>query len=167
MRGKLDKTRNPEKPSLLVNELLDMEKLVEEAKARPKESAKNAGGKKPAQTGQAEEQTGQAAPGSQKAPSRTATSQSAADRPAAVVPSVEKRVVHIRLNETAAETDAPLISLRDTILEKPGPCAVFIHLPLPAGETVIRTTSQISASAETEALDTFAHCAGVMEAWVE
>lgn len=144
LKGRLDKSRRPDKPSVIVNEILDLEKMVEDAKANPKPCVKKVGGKKP--------------PEAKK-------SVAPAKAPAAVVSVPAKSAVHIRLLETATETDEPLYILRDTLLERPGPCAVFIHVPADGGETLIRTTSQIGVSVDI--LDTLTRCSGVAEAWTE
>jgi hypothetical protein len=71
------------------------------------------------------------------------------------------REVHIRLAEGTARQEADLSPLRDRLAEYPGSALVFIHLPFPGGEAVIRAASRIAAeSAQCAAL---AACAGVAD----
>lgn len=76
-------------------------------------------------------------------------------------------VVHIRLNASATEQEETLYPLQELLMDTPGSCSVFIHVPLPEGETVIRTASQISVASDTAAIDSFVHCAGVVQVWCE
>jgi DNA polymerase-3 subunit alpha len=77
------------------------------------------------------------------------------------------RAVHIRLDQKAAEREETLYPLRDYLVDNPGPCSVFIHVPSAEGETVIRTTTQLSAAANDPAIDGLTHCAGVAKVWCE
>jgi DNA polymerase-3 subunit alpha len=78
------------------------------------------------------------------------------------------RELHIRLG-SAAQREEDLLPLRDELMENPGPCQVFIHVPAPEGrrETVIRTASQISAAASDASIDALKQCFGVDEVWGE
>jgi DNA polymerase-3 subunit alpha len=75
------------------------------------------------------------------------------------------REVHIQLNEAAVEQDETLFPLRDYLYGTSGPCQVYIHLNLPEGERVIRTTTQIGAAATAESIDALTRCAGVAKVW--
>ncbi|MDR2102941.1 MAG: hypothetical protein LBP42_02435, partial [Treponema sp.] len=77
------------------------------------------------------------------------------------------REVHIRLRQTAAEREEILYPLRDYLVGNPGSCSVFIHVPVPGGEAVIRTTSQLSTAANTPAINALTQCEGVAEVWRE
>jgi DNA polymerase-3 subunit alpha len=78
------------------------------------------------------------------------------------------RELHIRLDSRAARLDEDLLPLRDELMENPGPCQVFIHVPEPGRrETVIRTASQISADAGKASLDALRRCPVVAEVWGE
>jgi DNA polymerase-3 subunit alpha len=70
--------------------------------------------------------------------------------------------IHIRLNRDAVEREEQLYPLRDCLAGNPGPCSVYIHVPLQSGETVIRTHTQTAAPAAP-----LACCAGVAEVWEE
>jgi DNA polymerase-3 subunit alpha len=83
----------------------------------------------------------------------------------AAPPAPSFREVHIRLEQAAAEREEDLFPLRDFLYKASGPCEVYIHLNLPEGERVIRTTTQIGAAATTESIDALTHCAGVAEVW--
>jgi DNA polymerase-3 subunit alpha len=80
---------------------------------------------------------------------------------------VGNREVHIRLNQEAAIREENLYPLRDYLFGHSGSCSVFIHVPASAGETVIRTATQISASPEPAALEALTLCTGVAEVWQE
>ncbi|MDR3115383.1 MAG: DNA polymerase III subunit alpha [Treponema sp.] len=130
LKGTLDRSKNRERPSFLVDTLLDLKKL--EAARAARESLGSG-------------------------PSRPAPSKAAE----------LVHAVHIRLNTGAAEQEETLYPLRDLLMDKPGSCSVFIHVPLTEGETVIRTTSQLRVTADTPTIDSFAHCAGVAAVWCE
>jgi DNA polymerase-3 subunit alpha len=75
----------------------------------------------------------------------------------------DDRDVHIRLSEEALRQEAALRPLRDRLTENPGPCLVFIHVPVSGRETVIRAAARTTADgAQFEAL---AACAGVASVW--
>jgi DNA polymerase-3 subunit alpha len=82
---------------------------------------------------------------------------------------VEKsyRELHIRLSQNALSGKENLYPLRDRLFEGSGPCSVFIHVPLAAGEGVVRAAAQITAGVEKAAIDDLALCEGVAEAWRE
>jgi DNA polymerase-3 subunit alpha len=70
--------------------------------------------------------------------------------------------LHIRLQRSAADNEETLYSIKNILVENPGPSVVFIHVPFPKGETVIRTASQISAAPAARNLQ---HCMGIAEVW--
>jgi DNA polymerase-3 subunit alpha len=55
------------------------------------------------------------------------------------------RELHIRLTEVSNETG--LLELRDALYSLHGSCALYLHVPCPGGETVIRASPQITCSA--------------------
>jgi DNA polymerase-3 subunit alpha len=73
--------------------------------------------------------------------------------------------VHIRLNENAAVREEALYPLRDFLTESSGSCAVYIHVPIPEGETIIRAAPRISVTADSACLDALVRCDGVADAW--
>ncbi|MDR1319479.1 MAG: DNA polymerase III subunit alpha [Treponema sp.] len=75
--------------------------------------------------------------------------------------------VHIRLRREALDRDENLYPLRDYLAGSPGPCAVFIHVPVSEGEQVIRTVTGLGAAPETTVPDALGRCAGVAEVWRE
>jgi DNA polymerase-3 subunit alpha len=77
------------------------------------------------------------------------------------------REVHVRLSAGTAAQEELLYPLRDYLFENSGPCAVFIHIPVQGGESVVRTASQISAAADQGVLDSIKTCSGVTEVWRE
>ncbi|MHB9293467.1 putative DNA polymerase III subunit alpha [Hollandina sp. SP2] len=130
LKGSLDRSKNRERPSFLVDTLLDLEKL--ETVAATKESIG-----------------------------------SGPSRPSQSKPAKPFHEVHIRLNAHATEQEETLYPLRELLMDKPGSCSVFIHVPITEGETVIRTTSQISVASDTATIDSFVRCAGVVQVWCE
>ncbi|MDR1596771.1 MAG: DNA polymerase III subunit alpha, partial [Treponema sp.] len=77
------------------------------------------------------------------------------------------REVHIRLSTTAVEREENLFPLRDFLYGTAGSCPVFIHVPILDDETVIRTASQISISADASCIEALTSCTGVAEVWRE
>jgi DNA polymerase-3 subunit alpha len=142
LKGKIDRagdTSKRSKPSFKVSSVPDLTRLAKTA-ARTAASA-------PAET---------AIPAEAPIP---------APAPAYTSPPVEKPwpAIHIRLNRDTAEQDESLYPLRDYLVGNPGPCSVYIHVPLPRGETVIRTVTQTGAPSSAA----LARCAGVAEVWEE
>jgi DNA polymerase-3 subunit alpha len=142
VRGKVDRRENRDRPSFLVDTLLDVQKLQEDAAKRDTEKPSPPPVSVPA----------------------------AADKPVSPPPPPEKAVaekvfqeVHIRLTERAAEQDETLYPLRDLLMKTFGSCTVFIHVPITGGETVIKT-DRLRASGT--AIDALTHCEGVAAAWV-
>ncbi|MDR2397837.1 MAG: DNA polymerase III subunit alpha [Spirochaetaceae bacterium] len=133
-KGTLDRAKDRERPSFLVDTLLDLEKLKTTAPETPR-------------------------------PGRKAPRKAAARPLAPSAPSFHR--VHIRLDAQAAEQEETLYPLREVLLDRPGACSVFIHVPLSAGETVIRTASSLSVAQDSAALDVLGRCAGVERVWCE
>jgi DNA polymerase-3 subunit alpha len=174
LKGRLDKKR--ERPSLRVGSLLDLERLGRKAE-------------KMAETGNTANET--AVIDNTAAIPAAAALPVAADRRSPLPPAAPLspppqasggapgaspmeprwRELHIRLECTAAQREEDLLPLRDQLIENPGACQVFIHVPVspPAseGETVIRTANQISAAATTASIDALKQCLGVAEVWGE
>ncbi|MDR2501560.1 MAG: DNA polymerase III subunit alpha [Treponema sp.] len=116
-KGKLDRRRS--KPSFLVLEVLDLDKL----------------------------------------------SYGAANPVAPALEAASFREVHIRLDAQAAEREECLYPLRDYLIENPGACPVFIHVPVSGKEAVIRTATQLGSPGDTVHINALTQCAGVAEAW--
>jgi DNA polymerase-3 subunit alpha len=75
------------------------------------------------------------------------------------------REVHIRLNTASVDREESLYPLRDYLLENSGDCSVFIHVPVPEGEGVVRTAASIGCGAGETTLEALSLCAGVAEVW--
>ena len=73
--------------------------------------------------------------------------------------------IHIRLEERAGTQEEELYPLRDYLLRNPGSCTVYIHVPLPEGETVIKTSTQLEIASDQGHIEGLLHCAGVAEVW--
>jgi DNA polymerase-3 subunit alpha len=141
VRGRIDRSgeQKRERPGLLVSSLPDLEKILKSA--RRKETA--------------------GAPQSE-------TARAVRERPEEKPPEGPVfREVHIRLTPLPEAEESVLYPLRDYLFENPGPCSVFIHVPGPTGETVIRTATQISAAADPIHLKALTGCAAVTEVWPE
>jgi DNA polymerase-3 subunit alpha len=143
LKGKIDRAGDAQKrskPSLKVSSVPDLDRLAK--------TAARAAASVPAES--------PAPPAAGAVP----------DHPAFPPPSVaEAPRIHIRLNRDAVEQEDRLYPLRDCLAENPGPCSVYIHVPLSEGETVIRTYTQTAAPAAPGGV--LAHCAGVAEVWEE
>jgi DNA polymerase-3 subunit alpha len=85
---------------------------------------------------------------------------------AAAPPSAAK-AVHIRMRQEAFDQDESIYPLRDYLTGNPGPCAVFIHVPVDGGERIVRTVTGIGTVSESEPLAALGNCAGVAEVWRE
>jgi DNA polymerase-3 subunit alpha len=144
LKGSIDPAgdRYPDKPGFKVTSVADMTALM---RAAAKRAAADGADRE-------EEETEKQAPG--RGPLGE-------DK----VPEILFREIHVRLDQHTADEDAALYPLHDCLVDNPGPCSVFIHVPLNEGETVIRTASQINASAATVSIDALKQCAGVAEVW--
>ncbi|MDR3160182.1 MAG: DNA polymerase III subunit alpha [Spirochaetaceae bacterium] len=152
VRGRIDRSgeQRRDRPGLLVSSLPDLEKLAQSPRQNGEAAARRPEG------GRAAEKNLKAAAGP-AAGGNTA----AGDGPAAY------REVHIRLDSAIPGGETALYPLRDYLFDNPGPCSVFIHVPLTEGETVIRTATQISAAADRPSLDALTRYPGVAEVWAE
>jgi DNA polymerase-3 subunit alpha len=148
LKGSIDPAgdRNPEKPGFKVTSIADMAALGRMAAKRA------AAGGAPEDR---EEEPEEKPAGPQGSPLENRPP----EEPALF------REIHVRLSRHTAEQDATLYPLHDCLVDNPGPCSVFIHVPLNEGETVIRTASQINVSAATVSTGALKHCAGVAEVW--
>jgi DNA polymerase-3 subunit alpha len=156
LKGKLEHSRS--KISFMVNSLLDLGKL-----GRSAEKSRNAG----------EEPAAKLPPKSQSPEAPRIESPVweeglAPEEPdSAIATGVldSWRELHIRLKEQAANREETLVSLRDYLMENPGPCTVYIHVPVSGGEAVIRSATRIGAPADPRYVHTLHNREGVAEAW--
>ncbi|MDR0525168.1 MAG: DNA polymerase III subunit alpha [Spirochaetaceae bacterium] len=160
LRGKADRRENRDRPSFLVETLLDVRKLQEDAekrgpRKRPEPPAEKA---LPAQS-----KPRAAADQPQRAP-EPGNPERRGPPPPRESPEKIFREVHIRLTEHAAEQDETLYPLRELLTRTSGSCSVFIHVPCAGNETVIKT-DQLRASGD--AIPSLARCEGVANAWTE
>ncbi|MDR0400935.1 MAG: DNA polymerase III subunit alpha [Treponema sp.] len=158
LKGRLDKSR--EKPSFKVSSTLDLERL-------DKKVEKMADGRIDVKTGNGEAEprtkpeAAQAAAPQEKDAGEGETGEAGAPR---------WRELHIRLDDSPGRQEEDLLPLRDQLIENPGPCQVYIHVPDSEDrgrETVIRTASQISTNATTASVDALKRFRGVAEVWGE
>jgi DNA polymerase-3 subunit alpha len=146
LKGRLDLKRD--KPCFRVGSILDTDRLK-------KKAAKTAAQPDPAGSPAGE---GQAAPASAfKAVPGTAVPGAAAVSETAV------REVHIRLVPEAAKREEALYPLRDYLLDNPGSCFVYLHVPVEGGEMVIRAGSPLAA--DSARLDGLKSCGAVDTVW--
>jgi DNA polymerase-3 subunit alpha len=158
LKGKIDRNGDSQKrskPSLKVSSVPDLDRL---AKTAARAAASGTLPERPAFP--SPEPSTEPPPAAATGPEYAGFSPDPA--PAAETPRPE---VHIRLNRDAAEGEESLYPLRDCLAGNPGPARVYIHVPLPRGETVIRTYTQTGAPAAPGGL--LARCAGVAEVWEE
>jgi DNA polymerase-3 subunit alpha len=161
LKGKLDRSRS--KISFQVSGAPDIGKLAKTAARTQADSGKTPPGVPP------EWKTPGQETAAVKAADMTAEAVTAAGAvmTAEAVTAAEEqtpsyREVHIRLAARAAEQEETLYPLRDYLAENPGPCSVYIHVPVSGGETVIRTAAQFAGAAD---LDGLGRCAAVAEVW--
>jgi DNA polymerase-3 subunit alpha len=150
LKGRLEHSRG--KASVMVSSLLDLDKLGRSA-AKSRSAGDEPAAKLPLQSPEAPP----AAPGpSLEAPEDLEPSAGIRD---------SWRELHIRLKEQAAKREETLVSLRDYLMENPGPCTVYIHVPVSGGEAVIRSATRIGAPADSRYVHTLHNREGVAEAW--
>jgi DNA polymerase-3 subunit alpha len=151
IRGKVDtwKKEGQEQPAFIVNELLDLEEVKRNAKRSAAKRRDERASRRSPEGGES------SVPAPAPAPSP----------PSPAAPPQGRGELHIRLEKEAMETEGKLLTLRDYLLDNPGPCSVFIHVPLPEGEVLVRTASQIGASPS--CLDSLVRQGGVARAWCE
>jgi DNA polymerase-3 subunit alpha len=172
LKGRLDKSR--EKPSFKVSSVLDLDRLDKKAgKMAEERTDRTDGERKDGAEGWAGRgpapQTALKQSGPQDGPPQNAGAQNTV-RGAETADPPPWRELHIRLGKSPGRRDEDLLPLRDHLIENPGPCQVYIHVPAPGDqgqETVIRTASQISSSATTASVDALRRCLGVAEVWGE
>jgi DNA polymerase-3 subunit alpha len=173
IRGKIDRAGDSQKrskPSLKVSSVPDLDRLAKSA-ARTAASAPAEGpaapDERPAVLMAASPVPEFGAPYPAAAPASHAVER--VPEHAAIPPypgpsaGSSRQAIHIRLNRDAAEREESLYPLRDYLAGNPGPCSVYLHVPLSQGETVIRAVTRTGGAAG----GALAHCAGVAEVWEE
>jgi DNA polymerase-3 subunit alpha len=171
VKGSIDpaKDRNPDKPGFMVSSIQDLNKLVRGA---AKKAAENGGDREEAEAGAPPPPEDSRSPGAgpaanpggqnpERGPAKEAAPKTGQTKAAAEI----CRELHLRLREEAAETEAGLSPLRDYLVENPGTCAVFIHVPVGEGERVIRTANQLSVAGDPAHAEALSRCAAVAEVW--
>jgi DNA polymerase-3 subunit alpha len=145
-RGRLDTSRA--KPGFIVNSVMDLEKmqkkaarLAEEGKAVKTEAVRSTALKNAEASAEAKPAE---AGGEEAGPSY--------------------RELHIRISQVLAEREENLYPLRDCLIDNPGSCEVFIHVP-DEGQTVIRAARGIIAAADEAAISALKNCGGVAAVW--
>ena len=153
LKGRLDLKRD--KPCFRVGSLLETDRL----KKKAAKTAAQAPAAEQADTAAAiPAGTEQAVPAAAfKAIPGTAAPEAAAVSEAAL------REVHIRLIPEAAKQKEALYPLRDYLLDNPGSCFVYLHVPVEGGEMVIRAGSPLAADGER--LNKLRSCNAVDEVW--
>jgi DNA polymerase-3 subunit alpha len=167
IKGKLDLKRD--KPTFRVSAVLDADRLKKKAAKTAAESSPGT----PAEAEGSPPETEQAAGPEQAAPVAAASPAAAsavaasvtpaAASPAAAASGTTVREVHIRLRLEAAKQEAALYPLRDYLLDNPGACLVYLHVPVEGGEMVIRAGSPLAA--DNGRLDGIKNCGAVDTVW--
>jgi DNA polymerase-3 subunit alpha len=171
IKGKIDTPEQRERPCFLVNEILDLDKLLKTAMKKagngtgpetrdpenpsmegPSQNAYSPNGHSPNVHSPNGHSPGLPSPGDTQSPNAAAAA---------------CREVHIRLHRDAAGREETLYPLRDYLFENSGPCSVFIHVPVSGGETIIRTATQLSAAGDERYIGALTRCEGVAEVWRE
>ncbi|MDR0452442.1 MAG: DNA polymerase III subunit alpha, partial [Treponema sp.] len=150
LKGRLDLKR--EKPSFRASGLLETDRLK-------KKAAKNAVKEEPVP------EAADAFPAGPPASTETDPAAAAVVEPAAATagPVAAVREVHIRLIPEAGNRKEALYPLRDYLLDNPGPCLVFLHVPVEGGEVVIRAGPPLAA--DSGRLDGLKNCNAVDAVW--
>ena len=74
--------------------------------------------------------------------------------------------IHIRLSDELEDEDG-LDDLRDFVLDCPGRCDVYLHLPGENGDRIIRASSAMRISDEAEVLERLRRSQVVVDVWRE
>ncbi|MCL2609231.1 MAG: OB-fold nucleic acid binding domain-containing protein, partial [Treponema sp.] len=145
LKGNIDPSsdRNPQKPGFKVSSVRDLTGLCKTA------ASKAASGEEP--------KTPTAMPNAENTFS---------EKPEAGTGSPPS-AVHIRLDESAADSDENISPLRNYLAGNPGPCPVYIHVHVSGKDEIIRTAGGLSLEAEKEALGVLESCVVVAKAWKE
>jgi DNA polymerase-3 subunit alpha len=139
--------RNPDKPGFVVSSIQDLNKLV------------RAAAKKAAASGAENSSAADERPAAVDRPIAVD------ERPAAVDRTVPSRgEIHIRLNAARIDREG-LSPLVDYLSGRQGLCPVYIHVPCPGGEGVVRAADDMGCAAGDTALRELALCAGGAEVW--
>ena len=80
----------------------------------------------------------------------------------------EAQAVHVRIGGELDGEEA-LIRIRDYLIDKPGRCTVYFHLPCPGGgeEVVVKASPQLTLAADDGVLSGLAAYPQVVEIWKE
>jgi DNA polymerase III alpha subunit len=171
LRGKLDRSGDKKRgrPSIMVNSLLDPDKLAKTASRRPGGPAlvPEQPGEGP-RFGETPRKTGDSAAGK---PVDQNAGRAAGDSAAKAVDRAGGRSedapgyreLHIRLREKAAAREETLYALLGYLEENTGSCPVYIHVPVPEGETVIRAAPRIAV--KPSYMDVLTRCEAVADVW--
>jgi len=73
--------------------------------------------------------------------------------------------IHIKLTEEAADNEENLIPLRDYLAENSGAGLVFLHIPLPGKEKIIRTYYGLEISGNNNVIEDISKCKCVDRVW--
>ncbi|MCL2265870.1 MAG: DNA polymerase III subunit alpha [Treponema sp.] len=73
--------------------------------------------------------------------------------------------IHIKLKEGAAANMDELNQLRDFLAENSGSSTIYIHIPLPKGEKLIRTSSGLELNGNDDAFSGLSGCKCVEQVW--
>jgi DNA polymerase-3 subunit alpha len=160
LKGSIDPSndKNPGKPGFKVSSVQDLARLMRAASKKAAADPGAGDSREAAPPGSAgpvpdlpvsgpSESTSSVPAGIGASQTSPVIPDNAATRGSPAVPGIGEspcREVHIYLMETALQEEASLSPLRDRLAGNPGPCLVFIHVPLSGGEAVIRTAAGIT-----------------------
>ncbi|MDR1177289.1 MAG: DNA polymerase III subunit alpha, partial [Spirochaetaceae bacterium] len=160
-QGSLDPAndRNPEKPGFLVSGIQDINKLVRAA-------AKKASGDSAVETVSGPVASGPETASGAEAASGSEAASGPKPMPSGAEPAVSgasRREIHIRLN--AARVDRESLNPLLTYLSGRQGCPVYIHVPCPDGEGVVRASGDMGCGDDDASMEGLALCAGNAEVW--
>jgi DNA polymerase-3 subunit alpha len=166
--------RNPEKPSFVVSSIQDINKLVRAAARKADAASGTAADADVASDAAVDSDTSSDAIVEDADVSSDAIA--AFEAPAFRASDAEggaaadfssgafRKEIHIRLNAAHVDRES-LYPLFEYLSGRQGPCPVYIHVPCPGGEGVVRAADDIRCAADDTALKELALHAGGAEVW--
>ena len=72
------------------------------------------------------------------------------------------RELHVLISRDSIDNNDELMTMRNIFKQNPGSSSVILHIPLPRGETLIRSKDLVNISKTAQALN---HCTGIAKLW--
>ena len=156
LKGSVDPEKDSEqkKPRFQVSSIADLASLTRIA------ARKADAGEKPPQAKNAA-----ATPRPAARPADSASSERQAHNATRGAGNGAAAAVHIRLHTGAAAREEDLCALRDCLAQNSGNSQVFIHIPVPPGDKIVRASEGINLT-DTQVLDKIGNCGAVAQVWM-